>query len=171
VALPRHLTKALGATEDVMATIKHEVWIDAPPRRVFELLDSAEAISSWWDQQTKRDTPDGIVFEHSPGPEHGIVQFLVLESTPNLVRWRCISSHPQNVPASEWTGTEIVFRIGERAGSNAAMEQWAARFSVQTVLHLEHSGWPNDAKFLAFCNFAWAAVLTNLSTKAAESAA
>ena len=151
-----------------MAYIKHEVWIDAPPQRVFELLSSAEAIGTWWDKQTQRDTAEGVVLEHSPGPEHGTVGFLVLESAPDLVKWRCVSKHPPNVPASEWTNTEISFHIGDRSSSPAAGEKWASRFPVQTVLRLEHTGWKDDARYLPFCNFAWAAVLTNLSRKATE---
>ncbi len=149
-----------------MENIEHEIWIDAAPSRVFELLDSAEAISTWWDQQTRRETPDGVVYEHSPGPEHGVVQFLVLESEPHLIRWKCISKHPANVPASEWSGTDITFSIGARTSSSIAGEKWAADFPVQTVLKLEHAGWRQGARYRAFCNFAWAAVLTNLSNKA-----
>lgn len=151
-----------------MASIEHEVWIDAPPERVYELLSSAASISTWWDEQTERETPDGVIFEHSPGPEHGVVQFLVLESTPHLIRWRCISSHPDNVPASEWTGTEIAFHIGDRASSEVASEKWAANLPAQTVLRLNHSGWREGARYLAFCSFAWAAVLMNLSKKAED---
>ena len=152
-----------------MASIRQEVWIDAPPERVFELLNSAEEIGTWWDEQTKKETPEGIVLEHSPGPEHGIVRFLILESEPHsLVRWRCTSSHPENVPASEWTGTEISFYIGDRSSSPVAMDKWASQIPVQTVLRLEHSGWDDDAKYLPVCSYAWADVLTNLSRKAVE---
>lgn len=154
-----------------MASIEHEVWIDASPDRVYELLRSAEGISTWWDKQTRKDTPDGVVFEHSPGPEHGVVQFLVLESSPELIRWKCISRHPNNVPASEWTGTEIVFHIGDRSNSAVATENWAAKLPARTVLRLNHSGWREDARYLPFCNFAWAGVLMNLSKKAVEDGA
>ncbi|TDR20467.1 hypothetical protein [Marinicella litoralis] len=149
-----------------MGKIEHEVWIDAAPERIYELLRSAEGISTWWDQQTKVDTSEGVVFEHSPGPEHGVVQFLVLESQPALIRWKCISKHPPDVPASEWTGTEIQFHIGSRSTSVPATQKWAAEFPIQTVLKLKHLGWQEGAKFLPFCNFAWAAVLTNLTKRA-----
>lgn len=154
-----------------MTSIKHEVWIDAPPERVFELLSSAEAIGTWWDEQTERDTPEGVVLEHSPGPEHGTVRFLVLATeAPNLVRWKCISKHSENVPASEWTDTIISFSVGDRSSSRAATEKWAAEIPIQTVLKLEHTGWREDARYLPFCNYAWANVLTNLAGKAVEKA-
>lgn len=150
-----------------MISISHEVWIDAPPERVFGLLGSAEGISTWWDEQTERETADGVVLEHTPGPEHGTVRFLVLETRPNeLVRWKCVSTHPDNVPASEWTGTEISFAIGSRASSRVATEKWASEIPVQTVLKFEHSGWREDSKYLSFCNYAWADVLGKLARQA-----
>lgn len=153
-----------------MESIKHELWIDAEPERVYELLSSAEGISKWWDKQTEKHTPEGIVFEHCPGPDHGTVQFLILESRANsLVRWRCISEHPQNTPASEWTNTEMSFRLGRREISEVATERWASAIPVKTVLQFKHSGWKDGAKHLPFCSFAWAEVLSNLSKVAAES--
>lgn len=154
-----------------MNSIKHEVWIDAPKEEVYRLLSSADAIGTWWDEQTRIETPDGIVLEHSPGPEHGVVKFLVLVNEPyNLVRWRCISSHPENTPASEWTGTEIVFEIGDRNSSEVAQDKWANEVPIQSVIKFEHLGWPTPSKYFAFCCAAWADVLGNLSKKAAENA-
>ena len=152
-----------------MTSIRHELWLDAPPQRVFELLSSAEGISQWWDKQTKKETPEGVVFEHFPGPAHGVVRFLVLESAPHeVVRWRCISTHPENTPAFEWTGTEIAFYLGDRESSPAAKAKWAAEIPIQTVLRFEHSGWDANAKYLPFCNHAWGALLPSMSEKAME---
>ena len=154
-----------------MSTIKHEVWIDAPQKVVYELLSSAEAISTWWDKQTRKQTPEGIVLEHSPGPEHGVVKFLVLVNEPfSLVKWRCISEHPANTPASEWKDTEMVFEIGGRESSDVAADSWASEAPAQTVIKFQHTGWPNPSKYLAFCNKAWADVLNSLKEKAVENA-
>ncbi|MDX1461397.1 MAG: hypothetical protein R3348_10115 [Xanthomonadales bacterium] len=152
-----------------MASITHEVWIDAPRERVFHLLSSAKAIGTWWDEQTRKVTSEGIVLEHSPGPEHGTVRFLVLETeAPRLVRWRCVSTHPDNVPASEWTNTEIAFYIRKRSDSAEATEKWAEEIPARTVLRLEHTGWKEKARYLPFCSYAWAMVLSNLCNKAME---
>ena len=152
-----------------MNTIQHEVWIDAPQQVVYELLASAEAIGTWWDKQTHKETPKGVVFEHSPGPDHGTVQFLVLASEPNhLVKWRCISDHPANVPASEWKNTEMTFEIGNRDSSKVASESWASAIPVQTVIKFQHTGWPTPSKYLPFCNKAWGDVLNNLKKKGEE---
>jgi hypothetical protein len=53
-----------------MATLYHQVWIDAPAAKVYEALASTE-------------TEDGLVLAHGPGPAHGAVQMKVLDSTPN----------------------------------------------------------------------------------------
>lgn len=152
-----------------MKSIEHEVWIDAPLERVYELLSSAEGISRWWDEQTEKQTPEGVVFEHTPGPEHGTVRFLILDRVENeLVRWRCISEHPDNTPASDWTNTEITFRLGRREDSEVATETWTSPIPIQTVVRFEHSGWKEGAKHYAFCNYGWADVLSKLSKAAAD---
>lgn len=154
-----------------MSTIRHEVWIDAPQKAVCALLASAEAISTWWDEQTRKETAEGIVLEHSPGPDHGVVRFLVLENIPNRrVKWRCVSENPANTPASEWAGTEMLFEIGGRETSEVAFDDWAKEAPAQTVVKFQHSGWPSPSKYFAFCNKAWADVLNSLKDKAMENA-
>ena len=61
-----------------MQSINLAAWVDAPPQRVWELLSSAESIGAWRDAQTRKETPQGVVLEHTAGPEHGTVRFLVL---------------------------------------------------------------------------------------------
>lgn len=146
-----------------MAVIRHEVWIDAPRERVYECLGSAQGVSRWWDTQIERQTPQGTVWEHSPGPAHGVVQMLVLAQQPGeLLQWRCISTHDAATPASEWTGTTISFRLGDRGSSAAAGSNWARQIPVQTVLSFSHEGWAENARFFAFCNTAWGTVLQQL---------
>lgn len=147
-----------------MAAIRHELWIDAPPERVYALLGSAEGVSCWWDHQAERETAEGTVWEHTPGPAHGTVRMLVVARQPNaLLQWKCISTHDARTPASEWTGTTIRFSLGSRQSSAAAGADWARQIPVQTVLSFAHEGWPEDAKFLAFCTTAWAGVLQKLA--------
>ena len=57
-----------------MATIRHHVLLDAPVAIVYHALSTAEGISTWWDRQTPTQTDRGLVLEHNPGPEHGVVQ-------------------------------------------------------------------------------------------------
>ena len=107
-----------------MATIRHQVLIDAQVAKVYQALSTAEGISTWWDKQTPTQTDRGLVLAHNPGPEHGVVQLRVIELIPNKrVEWECISTHPKGSPASAWTGTHFIFEITERnnipsSGSN-----------------------------------------------------
>ena len=104
-----------------MATIRHELSIDAPPEKVYEALSSADRIGTWWDKQTAVPTDRGLVLEHNPGPEHGVVQLRVVEQIPNRrVEWECISLHPGSSPASAWTGTRFIFELSGRSQSRGA---------------------------------------------------
>ena len=59
-----------------MTTIEHRVLIATPVARVYRAIATADGISSWWDKQTARRTDRGLVLEHSPGAEHGIVKLV-----------------------------------------------------------------------------------------------
>jgi uncharacterized protein YndB with AHSA1/START domain len=142
-----------------MATLRHQVWIDAPAEKVFGALATAEGLSQWWAPHTVTDTPDGSVLAHSPGPEHGDVRMKVLDATPERrVEWEIVSTHPSRSPASAWTGTRIVFEIGRRPspGHWLGMENEG---EPMTVIEFRHSGWDESSEFLGFCNYAWGVTL------------
>ena len=56
-----------------MATIHHQVSINAPVARVYKAISTADGIGTWWDKQTSTQTDRGLVLEHNPGPEHGTI--------------------------------------------------------------------------------------------------
>jgi uncharacterized protein YndB with AHSA1/START domain len=65
--------------------------------KVYEALSSADRIGTWWDKQTAIQTDHGVVLEHNPGPEHGVVKLRVVELVPSTrVEWECISVHPSS---------------------------------------------------------------------------
>ncbi len=132
-----------------MATLYHQVWINAPAARVYEAISTAEGISSWWDKQTATETDSGLVLEHNPGPEHGVVKLKVLQMAPDKwIEWECISTHPKSSPASAWTGTHFSFEITEREN--------------MAILDFRHSGWDENSEYLGFCNFGWGVALQKL---------
>jgi uncharacterized protein YndB with AHSA1/START domain len=146
-----------------MATINHQLWINAPVAKVYEAVSSAEGVGSWWDKQTAVQTEAGLILEHNPGPEHGVVQMKVLEMTPNKrVEWECISTHPRTSPAFGWTGTHIIFAIRERNNFPPALAAWAKAIPAEAVLDFRHSGWDEKNDYFGFCSFAWAEALLNL---------
>ena len=133
-----------------MRTIQHQVLIDAPVARVYEAIATADGISTWWDKQTPRQTERGLVLEHNPGPEHGIVKLRVVELIPNeRVEWECISTHPASSPASVWTGTHFIFEVAER-GDGA------------TAVDFRQTGYDEGSAFFSSNRDAWGQVLQNL---------
>ena len=95
-----------------MATIHHQVSIDGPVATVYRALATAEGIGTWWDKQTASSTDRGVVLEHNPGPEHGVVRLRVVALVPNQrVEWECFSMHTRSSPASAWTGTHFMFEV------------------------------------------------------------
>ena len=144
-----------------MATIRHQVLIDAPVAKVYEAISTPEGISTWWDKQTATQTDRGLVLEHNPGPEHGVVKLRVIELVPNKrVEWECISTHPKSSPASAWTGTHFIFELAERdnvASSGANPNQIRA-----TTLDFCQAGFDERSEFFGSNKLAWAEVLQNL---------
>ncbi|HEV2855285.1 MAG TPA: SRPBCC domain-containing protein [Thermoanaerobaculia bacterium] len=134
-------------------TIHHQVSINAPVAKVYEAISTADGISTWWDKQTPVQTDRGLVLEHNPGPEHGIVKLRVVELVPDKrVEWECISTHPESSPASVWTGTHFIFELAER-------DDIAGRI---TILDFYQTGYDERSEFFGFNNSAWGQVVQNL---------
>ena len=132
-----------------MTDIRHQIVIDAPVSEVYAALATADAISAWWDKQTPVQTDRGLVLEHYPGPEHGVVKLRVAELVPNKrVEWACISTHPKTSPASAWTGTHFVFELIPEAGS--------------TTLDFRQTGYDERSQFRESNTRAWGQVLQTL---------
>ncbi|UYG04544.1 SRPBCC domain-containing protein [Halomonas sp. LR3S48] len=145
-----------------MATLHHQVWIDAPREEVYNALASAEGLGQWWAPHTASETDEGLVLAHSPGPAHGDVQMKVLERTPHRrIEWEIISKHPERSPASAWTGTHIIFEIRRKENPGHWLGMSNEGQSM-TVLDFYQVGWDEDSEFLGFCNYAWGLTLDML---------
>lgn len=132
-----------------MKTIQHELSINAPVARVYDAIATADGISTWWDPQTPKQTDRGLVLEHNPGPEHGIVQLRVVDRVPNKrIEWECISTHPASSPASAWTGTHFIFELAAHDGA--------------TALTFRQTGYDETSAFFTSNADAWQTVLANL---------
>ena len=145
-----------------MTTIHHQVWINAPLKRVYDALATAEGLGRWWAPHTSTKTEDGLVLSHNPGAEHGEVKMKVIDTARDKrVEWQIISSHPKHSPASAWTGTHIIFEITKRANPGL----WLGisdKAPQMAVLEFRHSGWDVNNEFYGFCNFAWGETLLML---------
>jgi hypothetical protein len=142
-----------------MTTLHHQVWIDAPPSRVYGALATAQGLAEWWAPHTSEETAEGLVLAHSPGPAHGAVQMKVVDRTPDRrIEWEIISIHPERSPASAWTGTRIIFDIAERPSPG----HWIGldnEGEPMVALDFYHAGWDEASEFLGFCNYAWGVTL------------
>ena len=151
-----------------MATIHHQIAIQASPGKVYAALATADGIGTWWDRQTAVQTNDGLVLEHNPGPKHGVVRLKVLALVPDRrVEWECISTHPAESPASAWTGTHFIFELSERESAAAvaeqeSMPQTSAKPVRMTTVDFRQTGYDETSAFAGFNNFAWGQVLSNL---------
>jgi uncharacterized protein YndB with AHSA1/START domain len=145
-----------------MATMHHQVWINAPISKVYGALATAEALGKWWAPHTSTQTPDGLVLAHDPGGEHGVVKQKVVDVTPDKrIEWEIISTHPKQSPAYGWMGTHIIFELSRRdnPGLWRGITDPVPQF---TVLDFRHTGWDESSDFFGFCNFAWGCVLNML---------
>jgi uncharacterized protein YndB with AHSA1/START domain len=84
-----------------MATLYHQVWINASVAKVYKALATADGLGSWWTPDTSTQTDAGLVLAHSPGEQHGDVKMKVLDLVQDkCVEWEIISTHPKRSPAS-----------------------------------------------------------------------
>ncbi len=138
------------------------MWIEAAPSRVFEALATAEWLGRWWAPHASEHDRERLVLSHDPGPEHGKVRMLVLESVESRrIVWEIVSEHPPTSPAHGWMGTRISFDIQERDNPGPRLGI-AATSPRLTVVDFRHSGWDGTSEYLGFCSFAWAETLLML---------
>ncbi|MAB99390.1 MULTISPECIES: SRPBCC domain-containing protein [Pseudomonas] len=132
-----------------MATLYHQLMINAPAAKVFQALSTIEGIGSWWDTPKAGEHEQLAAWLFEPGAGHDVLIMAVDESVPNSrILWRCVSEHEESSPASAWFGTGIVFELAANAD--------------KTMLEFRHAGWDESNRYLGFCNFQWAMSLKAL---------
>lgn len=132
-----------------MATLYHQLVINAPASQVFKALSSSEGIGAWWDTP-QAGSHDGLrAWLFKPSPEHDVLKMVIDESiTDTRILWHCVSQHDASSPASAWANTGIVFELESHED--------------QTLLSFRHTGWEEANPFMGFCNFQWAMSLKAL---------
>jgi hypothetical protein len=115
-----------------MASIHHQLWIDAPLATVYEALASAEGLSRWWIPHQHHVIDGEPVISHNPGGAHGVVAMKLLEAVPG-----------QRASPGAWRGLP---HEGE----------------PMTVVEFQHLGWDPDSEYFGFCSQAWAETLVML---------
>ena len=119
-----------------MVDILHRVGIAARPDKVFQALTTIDGICGWWSIGTHGGAGKGDAFMFRSN------HFEVAEAEPNLVRWT------YSGPATDWVGTEIVFRL-----------EWREK---QTFVLFSHRNWKQPVEFMHHCSTKWAVFLLSL---------
>jgi len=142
-----------------MATIYHQLRVNAPILRLFKAVSTVEGIATWWDRPVDTPMNVGSVLEFNLGEMHGILQMKVLEVTSGKrIEWECISTHMTTSPASAWTGTRVAFDFTEAP----PMPFETASRGQLAVLDFRHSGWDETNKYFGYCNLGWGEALLKL---------
>lgn len=124
-----------------MATMHHQVWIDAEPKQVYEALATTTGIEGWWTDRVESDEEEGGTL--TVGFEGGTVEytFEIAEHSPgHRVVWDCMDG------PEEWVDTELYWEM--MAGQDGG-----------TVLLFKHMDWEQASEFFALCNSTWGALM------------
>ncbi len=133
------------APEELMPDILHRISIDAPVKRVHDLIASTEGIARWWSGRP-------LSGEHAVGSsfsvyfgdsERAAAVMQVLADSPEEVEW-LVTAGPDS-----WLDTHISFvlRPAKHGG---------------TTLLFTHAGWQQASEFMSGCSTNWGAYLTSL---------
>ena len=132
-----------------MPDILHRISIDAPPKRVHDLIASTDGIARWWtgrplDGSAEIGSHFGVYFADADKPA---AVMRVAASTPSQITWR-VEEGPDS-----WTGTLITFTLRPHGDDG-------------TTLLFTHAGWQEASEFMSGCSTNWGAYLTSLKTGA-----
>ena len=119
-----------------MATIYHQIIVQAELKVIYEAITSQEGLSNWWIKECDVKAEKGYIntFKVEGYP---LNKMKVKKLKPfTKVEWKCLDGH------KKWIGTKISFSISEgKSGS---------------ILKFKHSKWKKQSDFFATCNFHWA---------------
>ena len=148
-----------------MSTIRHEVWINAYAKAVFDALTTQRGLDGWWGKAVSAEPKVGHVVEFDHG-HSDLLRMRITELEPNeRVVWRCVSDFTDpGYPGSEWLGHELRFELASAADDPLSERLLEILFATDsgagvTILRLEQRGWTSDDRWSAFCNSAWGATL------------
>lgn len=132
-----------------MPDILHRISVDAPPRRVHDLIASTDGVARWW-------TGCPVAGDHATGSSISVyfgrtdrpaAVMEVVSDTPEQVEWRVIDG------PDAWIDTRITFVL--RPGGHGG-----------TTLLFTHAGWKEASEFMSGCGTNWGSYLTSLKTGA-----
>ena len=141
-------------------TIERELFIEASPEVVFDVVSRAEHVRQWWPNEARFETIPGdsgeIVFGE-PGGERTVVALSVVEvQPPELFSFRW--THPAAEPARDGNSLLVTFRLTPtRGGTLLRMTEsgfremgWNAAL-VEQQYHEHVTGWAYYLPRIAPC--------------------
>lgn len=120
-----------------MPDLHHAIWIDRPPKAVFEALATREGLESWWTANVEQEG-EGEDASWRFGFDGDQVHFTMETADHQPGRrlaWDCTGE------VDEWAGTRLVFEL-EDDGEG-------------TWLSFDHRGWADVDPYFAQCNTTW----------------
>lgn len=129
-----------------MASILHELEIQAPADSLYHSLTEAKAISNWWLAGADIVSEVGCIGKFPFSDGQGAIEMEIKSLSPNQnVTWVC-RSHKH----LEWLNTEVSFSIKSLSSS-------------ASLLQFRHSNWKNESGVFGKVSFYWASLyLPNL---------
>lgn len=125
-----------------MPDIRHLVFIQSTPEKIYTAITTQQGIASWWSVSNNAVPEEGNVYRISFGGDY-YKEIKVEELVPDKkVVWQIVHAHP------EWLNTKVIFDIS--MGKNSA------------ELRFSHSGWKGYTDMFAQCNHHWGIYLQNL---------
>ncbi|QLH42671.1 MAG: SRPBCC domain-containing protein [Coxiellaceae bacterium] len=126
-----------------MAEILHQLFIKAPPNKIYQALTEQKGLASWWTRYVRTEALVNSIaeFTFNKGQVHLRMKILRLILNKAVV-WHCLGGHP------EWEDTQIYFEL-EPSGTG-------------TIVHFAHRGWKRSTGILPQCSFDWARYLMSL---------
>jgi len=123
--------------------IWHEIHINAAPKEVYHAVTDVKKLSHWWTTDIRGKSAVGEKLEFWFYGQLSAEMVVTALKADELVQWRVAE---RSIP--DWVNTEIEFKI--------------FREGDQTILHLRHSKWREDAKMFPECSMHWAIYLLSL---------
>lgn len=126
-----------------MAEILHELFIKAPPGKVYQALTESKGLANWWTRHVNAEPRINSIAQFAFDHGKTVLRMKILRLLPNkTVVWHCVGGHP------EWEDTQIYFDLmPTREGC---------------TLIFAHRGWKRPTGSFARCSFDWARYLMSL---------
>ncbi len=128
-----------------MATLYHEIRIDAPPERVYEALTTTEGLRGWWTPDASAEPIVGSIAVFGFYNRAVVFRMRIDALRPNRrVDWTCVGDY------ESWLNTRISWQLKKVDGG--------------TLTKFRHAGWPSVRGTFAETNTTWGALMYHLKS-------